>query len=1393
MKKLFTVFCLILAGLVGLTEVNAQTTLAGWEMNGLSAYGASPLAATTTASNVTIGGLTRGTGFTTAGTAAGNGWGGTGLNEASFANAVAGNDFASFQITANAGFTVSLTQIAAYNIRRSSSGPTTGKWQYQVGSGSFVDIGTEITWGGTTSSTGNSQAAIDLSGIGALQNVAAGTTVTIRCVLWGASLATGTWYLNNFQTGNDIVITGSVTSTSNPNANLSSPNQIAASNVNQGATNHIFSAFQAAVTDDDATLTALSFISAGSYTAAADLSNYILWYNTADIFGAATNIGSVASGVASGNTVTFSSLNQSIAENATGYFWITADVAPGATASNTISFTTHNLTFGSGNQSGSIADGGAQTIQSVTPLLALSSPNPAVAAGNINQNSTNNIIYRFDLATSVANTALTAVDITTTGDYAANGVSNLKIWYSNDATFDAGTDDILATIATPTTAGVQSFSGFNQLLTSGSTEYIFITVDITCAALANAIIGVAAITTADITTTASESGTANAGGTQTIQEVTPNNATALAASVANTETTVSWTNPTSCFNEVLVVVKAGSSISGTPTGDGAAYTADLDFAGAGTSFDGGKVVYKGTTSGQTVTGLTNGTQYFVKIYSRNGESWSAGVEVDVTPANIVTINFDDAAKWSATTPSSYGNHTYTDGSVTFQGTNVLRDGTSTQDGFASALGVFSYRLRNASGSQLVATVSSGGVGNFSFDIRRWDNDPNPAYTIRYSTNGGSSYTTTATINNTSLNNSSNWTTFNGTINSPFNNIIIEIIKNDATGERIMVDNFVYSPKDYETTTWNGSTWSNSTPDATKNVTISGNLANTTAFTANNLTINNGISLSFAADEDLTVNGDLVNDGTLDIAANTLTLAGNYSGTGSIRGNGGDIVLNGTGDAGSLSFDQTTDGTTNTVANFTLNRTSAGEVSLANKLNITNQLVLTNGVLNTAGFVHLKSTSATATATVVGGTNASINGNVTAERFLPWTSAGNNGFRFVSHPLASNPVINTVSNLPTANNTLVGYNEGANAYEGINNRAATWPQGIGYGAWTNAANTLSFTGALQLSDVSAVSMGNAVNRWNFAGNPFPSTIDWEALTTTDMQDAVWVWVKNDITEGGGDWASYVEGVSANGGSRYIAPMQGFMVRALNTGTPSIAYPAAARVSNQAPSFQRTQIIGDVYRVKATKAANNSAMETVIRFRAMATPNHDAAYDAEFMSDFANATPDLYTTDANGVKYSINALPEMGSAAVLVPLQLETFGAGDFSFTFDASQLVSGVSVQLEDTKLGTFTHLVDGQVVNFSAAASDAVNRFRLHFNGLATSVAANNLDLIQMYAYEGALYIRGAERAESLRILDISGRTVFSAQQLELDGNAIRPNLAKGTYLVQLVNETGVKTVKVIF
>lgn len=153
------------------------------------------------------------------GSAAANAWGGTTwLGQAGFDTAVTAGATASFSVAANAGFSLSLSGISAYNVRRSSSGPATGQWQYRVAGGEFINIGNPVTWGTVTSGTGNPQAAIDLSSIAALQNIAPSVVVEFRVVNYGASGAAGTWYLNSLATaGPDFVITGTVGSAS-PNA-----------------------------------------------------------------------------------------------------------------------------------------------------------------------------------------------------------------------------------------------------------------------------------------------------------------------------------------------------------------------------------------------------------------------------------------------------------------------------------------------------------------------------------------------------------------------------------------------------------------------------------------------------------------------------------------------------------------------------------------------------------------------------------------------------------------------------------------------------------------------------------------------------------------------------------------------------------------------------------------------------------------------------------------------------------------------------------------------------------------------------------------------------------------------------------------------------------------------
>ncbi len=190
------------------------TLLAGWNVSPLTGgsgnYGPSPFAATATSPSVIVGGLIRGAGIGTGGSGATGAWGGNSFNVTTKANAITNNKFATFTITPSSGENVSITDIDPYNIRRSGTGPTTGIWQYSINGVDFFDIGSPITWGGTTSAAGNLQPAMDLSGIPALQNLTSATTVTFRLVNWGASAAGGTWYLNNFQTGDDLIVRGYV-------------------------------------------------------------------------------------------------------------------------------------------------------------------------------------------------------------------------------------------------------------------------------------------------------------------------------------------------------------------------------------------------------------------------------------------------------------------------------------------------------------------------------------------------------------------------------------------------------------------------------------------------------------------------------------------------------------------------------------------------------------------------------------------------------------------------------------------------------------------------------------------------------------------------------------------------------------------------------------------------------------------------------------------------------------------------------------------------------------------------------------------------------------------------------------------------------------------------------
>ncbi|MFM8318011.1 MAG: hypothetical protein ACKOAV_06510, partial [Bacteroidota bacterium] len=413
--------------------------------------------------------------------------------------------------------------------------------------------------------------------------------------------------------------------------------------------------------------------------------------------------------------------------------------------------------------------------------------------------------------------------------------------------------------------------------------------------------------------------------------------------------------------------------------------------------------------------------------------------------------------------------------------------------------------------------------------------------------------------------------------------------------------------------------------------------------------------------DLTVSG-----GTLLVDAGaTLTI------NGTLTVSGGTITNNGTiayGAAGALVYGSSnrTVGAEWPSSNGPLNVTiGSGGVTLGVARTISSSGKLTlNGVFATGGNLTLAS-DANGTAVVIGGGNADITGNVTVQRYLPWTGTNHNGFRFVGHPLRSNPALNTVTNLPTATNTVIGYSNASNSYTAISDRTTTWPQAVGYGVWANATNTLAFSGELQLSDVAAVSMGTATNRWNYAANPFPSVLDWHGVTKTNIEGTIHRWDKSTATLSAGSnlaagtWGTYIQStqVSANGGSRYMAPMQGFMVQASSgASSASLAYPSSARV-DQSATYVRQQQTPDVARASVTHNTSGFGLETVLCFLPQASNAYDPDLEARYLSDGVSSSQDLYTKDAQGQTYSIQSLPEMSiHNTTRIPLHLENTQAG-----------------------------------------------------------------------------------------------------------------------------------------
>jgi len=320
---------------------------------------------------------------------------------------------------------------------------------------------------------------------------------------------------------------------------------------------------------------------------------------------------------------------------------------------------------------------------------------------------------------------------------------------------------------------------------------------------------------------------------------------------------------------------------------------------------------------------------------------------------------------------------------------------------------------------------------------------------------------------------------------------------------------------------------------------------------------------------------------------------------------------------------------------------------------------------------------------------------------------------------------------------------------------------GYALWGDATGfTATYTGTLNNGSQSYATSYTAGDKgWNLVGNPYPSSIDWEASgwTKEGVNNATYVHVNAST------WASFVDGAGDNGGSQFIAPGQGFFVQATASGT--LGMDNSVRTHSAAPFFKST--VSNLVRLQVS--GNGYADEAVIRILSEATSEFDGNYDAvKLYGDVAEAAQ-IYTLGSSPL--AINALPETNS----VPVGIHAGASG--TYTIAATEVNDIQAITLKDNQTGISTNLLVNSY-SFSFTPGENEQRFTLYFSPLSINEVEN--PLASIYSNQNTLYVDLKSLSKGdIYVYNLAGQLVTSA------------SANQGMNMIRLTN-TGNYIVKVI-
>ncbi|MDP3360030.1 MAG: hypothetical protein Q8S41_11870 [Lutibacter sp.] len=488
------------------------------------------------------------------------------------------------------------------------------------------------------------------------------------------------------------------------------------------------------------------------------------------------------------------------------------------------------------------------------------------------------------------------------------------------------------------------------------------------------------------------------------------------------------------------------------------------------------------------------------------------------------------------------------------------------------------------------------------------------------------------------------------------------------------------------------------------------------------------------------------------------------------------------------------------ANLNLSNTSVFTIGAAKTLTVSGAIANTAG----SGGLVLQS-NVNGTASLIHNTN---NVPATVQRYI---SGAAEAWHFLSTPVSNQTIAgsNFTPSGTYGNGTgydLYVWDEPTPCWVYQPNVTATpnWPTihpsanfvpGRGYLYSVQEANpTKEFKGNLNNGIVSYPVTANStidplLIGFNLIGNPYPSSIDWKASagwTRANLLDSgggydMWIW--NPAANNYGVYNS-VGSVGTNDVTQYIAPMQGFFVRAASNA--NIAMANGIRLHTGASNWMKSSNTKNKPSNLSVKIASDSGFgidEVLLQFGY----SENEAGAAKLFST-AKTAPSAYLNVGNedlSVRYLTNTTDNP-----LVPLKFKPGIDGNYTVKLDFDDRGFDY-VMLEDKKTKTLHNLLENPTYKFKGLLTDDVNRFVLHFT--PTSEVENELSSNIYYnGNEIVVDLTLIDSKTEVQIVDMLGRLLLNKT---VEGNRMQYFSIMKTSQIVIVtakSENKIKRIKVL-